>query len=986
MNGLEALERGAPPGCDPEERWLREKQRPLREDVRFLGALLGEVLREQGGERLFQVVERARSLAKRLRHHYDEGVEQELVEKVESLDLPTAIQVARAFGLYFQLVNLAEQHHRVRRKRDYDRARRSPQPNSIESLVRDLKAAGLDADAACRLLAGLSIELVVTAHPTEATRRTVLAILRALYGLLERRENPLLTPREQEELRREMKELLVILWHTSEVRATRPLPIDEVRQSLFYFDETLWDVLPDVHVGVERALCRHYPELAERAAATGRLLPPILRFRSWVGGDRDGNPHVTAAVTLDALRYYRDLAVRKYILATRRLMARYGQSTRLVGVSPELLASLERDERDLPSRPPDFVRWDQSEPYRRKLALMLWRLEQLRQHNVALASGWERAEAAWEGRYRSAAEFLADLRVLEKSLLENGGEAVARGMLGKLIRQVELFGFHLASLEIRQHSGVHGRAVAEILARSAVVPDYLALPEEERAALLTRLILEPRPVLLVDSPYGEETQELLAVFQAVRKARTELGPEAVDTYIVSMAHEPSDLLEVLFLAKETGLFRPAAAGANGSAGAAGGNGGAGAESALEIVPILETIDDLRRSVDSLSRLFANAAFRQHLAVRGWAQEVMLGYSDSNKDGGYLPANWELYKAQKRLLELGAATGVRLKFFHGRGGALGRGGGPTSRAILALPAGSTANGIKITEQGEVMSDRYLIPGIAFRSLEQVVWATARKALAAGAEAALRPEWEAAMEEMSACAYRAYRDFLFATASGGQGGDGLRYFFEVTPIRHIDKLNIGSRPAARRNGTRFEDLRAIPWVFAWTQSRHLFPAWYGVGTALESFAEQRHDGLALLREMYQEWPFFQAALDNLQMALAKADMHIARRYATLASDGGLAARVFALVEEEYRRTCSWVLRVTGEEELLDQEPALQQSIRLRNPYVDPLSYLQVRFLRQYREAAAGGGGDGEAAPDASSAALEYAILLTINGVAAGLRNTG
>lgn len=979
MSGLEALDRGPVSGGDPEERWLREKQRPLREDVRFLAALLGEVLREQGGERLFQVVERARSLAKKLRHHFDELVERELMEKLESLDLPRAIQVARAFGLYFQLVNLAEQHHRVRRKRDYDRARRAPQPNSIESLVSELKAAGLDADAACRLLGGLSVELVVTAHPTEATRRTVLAILRALYDLLDRRENPLLTPREHEELRREMKELLVILWQTSEVRATRPLPLDEVRQSLFYFDETLWDVLPGVHEEMERSLCRHYPELAERAAAAGRLLPPILRFRSWVGGDRDGNPYVTAAVTLEALRYYRDLAVRKYIQTTRRLMARYGQSTRLVGVSPELLASLERDERELPSRPPDFVRWDQSEPYRRKLALMLWRLEQLRQHNLALAAGWDRTDDAWAGRYRSAAEFLADLQVLERSLLANGGEAVARGMLGRLIRQVELFGFHLAPLEIRQHSGVHARAVTEILSRSGVASDYLKLPEEERCRLLTRLILEPRPVLMADHPYGEETREVLAVFHAVRRARAELGPEAVDTYIVSMAHEPSDLLEVLFLAKETGLFQP------GAAGPAGGSGG-GAQSALEIVPILETIDDLRRSVDSLERLLANPAFRLHLQARGWCQQVMLGYSDSNKDGGYLPANWELYRAQKRLLELAGTAGIRLRFFHGRGGALGRGGGPTSRAILALPEGATAHGIKITEQGEVMSDRYLIPGIALRSLEQVLWAMARKALAAGAEAVVRPEWEAAMEEMAAYAHRAYRDFLFAAGPDGDAGEGLRYFFEITPIRHIDKLNIGSRPAARRNGASFEDLRAIPWVFAWTQSRHLLPAWYGVGTALEAFAARHADGLAMLRAMYRGWPFFQAALDNLQMALAKADMHIARRYATLASDGALAARVFALVEEEYRRTCKWVLLVAEEEELLDQEPALQQSIRLRNPYVDPLSYLQVRFLRQYREVAAEAGDGARGAPGSGAEELEYAILLTINGVAAALRNTG
>lgn len=951
---------------DPDERWLHDKLRPLREDVRFLGDLLGEVLREQGGEALFDAVETVRLLTKRLRRSYSEDVERELEEVIRKLDLHTATRVARAFGLYFQLVNLAEQHHRVRRKREYEREHVLPQPGSLESLVRALKSRRLGGTAVRRIIDGLSIELVVTAHPTEATRRTVLAILRALWGLLAARENPLLSPREQDDLRNEMKELLVILWQTSEVRAVKPLPLDEVRQSLFYFDETLFDVLPGVHLQLERELHRQFPELEGQ----GYRVPCFLRFRSWVGGDRDGNPFVTAEVTRDAVRYYRDLAVRKYIEAVRRMMARFGQSTRLVGVSEELLASIEKDEREMPVKPRDFVRWDQREPYRRKLSLMLWRLEQLRQHNLALESGWGAADPAWGSRYRFAEEFLEDLLIIDRSLRANKGAASADGALARLIRQVELFGFHLAPLEIRQHSGVHGRAVAEVLARSAVAADYLGMPERDRAELLTRLILDPRPVLLSSLPYGEETRELLAVFKLIGEVQAEMGPRAIDTYIVSMAHQPSDLLEVLFLAKETGLFTPDTAEVT-------------PRSALAVVPIFETIDDLRRAVEVMGALFDNPAYRRHLKAQGGCQEVMLGYSDSNKDGGYLAANWELYLVQKRLLQLAAEAGVRIGFFHGRGGALGRGGGPTSRAIKALPPGSTANGIKITEQGEVLSDRYLIPGIAYRSLEQVVCATATKALPPdGVAAGILPEWEETMEFMAAVAFRVYREFLFGPGGEGEDGgaafNGLRYFLECTPINHISKLNIGSRPASRRKGQGFEDLRAIPWVFSWTQSRHLLPAWFGVGSAVEALVARDADGLGRLREMYRRWRFFQAVIDNLQMALAKADMHIAARYAALAEDAEAGAKVLMGILAEYQRTYDWVLKVTGQTSLLENEPALAHSIKLRNPYVDPLSYLQVRFMREYRWAAT--------MPAEEVEELEYAILLTINGIAAGLRNTG
>ena len=869
----------------------------------------------------------------------------------------------------------------------------------------ELKARGLGGDEAMELLRSLRIELVLTAHPTEAARRTVLAMLRDLYALLERREDPLTPPAEQEAIREAIKELLTLLWQSSEIRSRRPEPTDELRRVLFFFDETLFDGLPRLHEALERELARAYPQLGERIRAGQRLLPPIVHLRSWVGGDRDGNPYVTARVTWEALCRQRDLAVRRYMQAVRGLMARFAQSTRLVPVSDDLLRSVAEDERRFAPPPVGFIRWNEDEPYRRKLAVMYWRLELLRRHNLALQSGWSQRPQGTEGRYRTAEEFAADLRLMEASLLAARGQAVVRGSLGRLLRQVEAFGFHLTPIEVRQHSEVHEQALAELLRAAGVVPDYQCLDEAARQALLCRLLegapelagltalvqrhasAEPTPGSDAAPGLTPPTLELLQTFDAIRAARLEMGPRSVDTYVVSMAHRPSDVLEVLLLAELTGANRP---------------GGSGEWEPLRVVPILETIDDLRSAEAVTEALLALPAFRRFLAAWGGVLEVMLGYSDSNKDGGYLAANWELYRAQQRLLATAQRAGVAVRFFHGRGGALGRGGGPTTRAILALPPGATRSGIKLTEQGEVLSERYLIPDIAQRSLEQMVWAAATKALdddapgrgrrPDGAQAP-EPRWEAAMERLASHAMEAYRSFLF-----GQQERGLRYFFAATPIAHIGQLNIGSRPESREVGKRFEALRAIPWVFAWNQSRHLLPAWYGVGSALERWAREtvgdEERAAAFLAGMYRAWPFFRAVIDNLQMALAKADMRIAALYAALADEAGMDSRaadgtpgkavggeaaggaegrqVFARIAEEYRHTVRWVLRITGQQALLEREGALAESIRLRNPYVDALSYLQVLFLRRHR-----------ARPDEES---RFGLLVTIAGIAAGLRNTG
>ncbi|WP_324716864.1 phosphoenolpyruvate carboxylase [Carboxydochorda subterranea] len=968
--------RGAPAPAGPAPAlpappFAGERFRPLRQEVHWLGELLGEVLREQGGSRLLEAVERVRLATRRLREAWDPELDRSLTSFLAGLPDDLAVQVARAFGLYFLVTNLAEQHHRVRRRRAYRQDHDRPQPASLPALVAELKERGLDSAQVLELLGSLEIQLVWTAHPTEASRRTVLGILRDLYELLELRERASGDLAQQEEIRERVHELLTLLWQTSEVRSRRPDPMDELRRVLFFFDGTLFDALPRLFESLERELALAFPDI-RRLRASGRRLPgPLVQLRSWVGGDRDGNPSVTAAVTWEAACRQRDLAVRRYMHAVRGLMARFGQSSRLTPVSRELLRSVEEDEARYAPQPLGFIRWNDDEPYRRKLAVMYWRLELLRRHNLELQRRWPSLEPAppgQEGRYRSAAELLEDLRLLERSLLAGRGETIALGSLGRLIRQVEAFGFHLAPIEVRQHSDVHAQTVAEILDRAGIEPVYEGLDEQARQRVLVRLLGQlarktPGPWTgpsIDRDALSPVAQEVLRTFHAIRAARREIGPGSIDTYLVSMVHRPSDVLEVLLLAEWTGAHRI---------------GPDERWSPLRVVPIVETIEDLGRSAAIVHSLASLPAMRPYLEAWGGLLEVMLGYSDSSKDGGYLAANWALYRAQQEMLRIAGPARIRIRFFHGRGGTLGRGGGPTTRAILALPPGATLCGIKLTEQGEVLSERYLIPDLALRSLEQVVWAAAHKALAdrgrpdggAGDEPPAR-RWHALMERMAQRSLEAYRELLF-----GDGQAGLRYFFAATPIEHIGRLNIGSRPESRGVGQRFEELRAIPWVFAWNQSRHLLPAWYGTGTAFETMIQE--EGVESLTEMYERWPFFRALVDNLQMALAKADMRIAARYAALAGPG--AAGVFGRIESEYRRTREWVLRITRQQDLLEREPHLRDSIRLRNPYVDALSYLQVMFLERWRSPGPRRQGHED---------LLFGILVTINGIAAGLRNTG
>lgn len=913
----------------------------LRRDVRFLANLLGDVLVHQGGKELLNTVDKIREMSKSMRAHYDPELYKEFKETINTLDPDNRHQVIRAFAIYFHLVNIAEQNHRVRRKRDYElTAWESIQPGSIESVVKDLKQRGTSLDEVQEILQGISLELVMTAHPTEATRKAVLDIHhRIAEGVMEL-DNPMLTHREREQLNERLSGEVLTLWQTDELRDRKPTVLDEVRYGMYFFDETLFDVLPDLYSEVERCLTKYYPDETWH-------IPTFLRFGSWIGGDRDGNPSVTASVTWKTLEMQRYLALSKYVVSLRELTEHLSFSSNIVEVTPELLISIAMDKERLQIVQEEIWRNDQ-EPYRLKLSYMLEKM-----HNT----GNTQIEA--KAKYNTAEEFMADLLVLDRSLRHHYANYVADTFIKKLIRQVELFGFHTAALDVRQHSKEHENAMTEILSKMGISPNYKELSEEAKIQLLTNVLNDPRPITSDYLSYTEMTKEVMDVFHTIYAAQKEFGLKSITTYLISMSEATSDLLEVMVLSKKAGLYRRESDGT--------------VTCTLQPAPLFETIDDLHAAPGIIHTLFQIPAYRDSLTSLQNMQEIMLGYSDSNKDGGVLTANWELRVALKCITEAANTYGVKLKFFHGRGGALGRGGMPLNRSILAQPADTLGGGIKITEQGEVLSQRYAIKGIAYRSLEQAIWALITAAMNAKHPQSDISEhhWEEIMIDISAQAQTKYQDLIFRDA------DFLTFFRESTPLPEIGELNIGSRPSKRKNSDRFEDLRAIPWVFAWTQSRYLLPAWYAAGSGLQSFYQGKKNKMRELQKMYSKWSFFRSMIDNLQMALAKADLLIAKEYGKLIKDAAMGERIYNIIKEEYELTSSLILEITGQKEILDNSAVLQESIRLRNPYVDPLSYMQVSLLTELRVLQE---------QDEDDAILLREVLLTINGIAAGLRNTG
>lgn len=916
----------------------------LRREVSFLGKLLGEVLVQQCGHETFRTVETIRERSKLLRSDFKDHQFSEYMNVIRHLEPEMRHNVIRAFAVYFQLVNIAEQNHRIRRKKEYDRTRgQMIQQGSIESVVKKFHDDQVGEAEIQHVLSQISLQLVMTAHPTEASRRTILEAHRRLSRLLLEHEQYLIdaTPEydpQRKQVESQIFNEILTLWQTDEIRDRKPTVIDEVRNGLFYFDETLFDVLPDIYGEVERCLNKYFPD-------TDWDVPSFLKFGSWIGGDRDGNPNVTSNFTWDTLHMHRNLALKKYDASLSELVSLFSFSTNLIKPSSELLESIfvdsEQTEMDM-----DMAWRNEKEPYRKKLTFMKEKLRNVRLEDKHF-------------KYGSPEEFLNDLKVIDHSLRMHSADSLADTYLKKLIRQVELFGFYLAKLDIRQHSKVHENALTEIFSEIGMHENYGSLSEKEKIALLVGCLEDPRPLTSTHLRYSDSTTECLAVFRTIRNAQHEFGLNCITTYLVSMTQGVSDLLEVLVFAKEVGLYKRSKDGI--------------VSCSLQSTPLFETIEDLRAAPEIVATLLSISSYRNSLVDMNDVQEIMLGYSDSNKDGGVLTANWELREALLNITKSAQSENVSLRFFHGRGGALGRGGMPLHRSILAQPPQTLGAGFKITEQGEVLSSRYAMKQIAYRSLEQATSAIISQALKAnrGIQLEQVQKWEPVMAQISQDALQKYQDLVF------RDDDFIDFFHESTPLLEVGELNIGSRPPKRKDSKSLEDLRAIPWVFAWTQSRYLLPAWYAAGTALNKFYNDQPEHLATLKEMYEKWSFFRTLIDNLQMALAKADLLIAKQYVSMVKSDEVRQRIYGAIESEYILTSQLILSITGQNEILDNVSVIQESIRLRNPYVDPLSYLQVELLKELREIRETG---------KDNQFLLREVLLTINGIALGMRNTG
>ncbi len=917
----------------------------LAADVGLLDGLLTAAIRRLAGADAVALVTEVRAASQQLRATHSIDAARQLRDRLEQLDLPSLRLLIRAFSVYFDLINLAEQQARVRaiRKRTLQLAP-LPMGESVESALRDLHERGVGPRQVAHMLGRALVSPVFTAHPSEARRRTTLEKLMSIARHLDRLEYHTLLPQEREAATAAIAEEVEAFWLTDAVRDRRPLVLEEVRHGLEMVESSLLDVVPRVYRDLENALFRVYGE----AAKEGELrVPSFLRFGSWIGGDRDGHPHVTHTVTVEAMRMQQQTILRHYATRIGEFLHRLSHSDRLFRPSAAFLEGLRKDAALLPniSDPADH------EPYRAKCRFIAERLRRTLAFVAKVQPQWSAAELVLPpGVYRGHTELLADLHAIADDLRANGAAFAAAGALQDLIRQVEVFGVHLLRLDIRQHATRHAKAMAEILAWAGLAPRYLKLSPNERFDLLVHELHQARPLIPTHLPFSPETNEVIQTFRAIAAVLEQQCPEAIETYIISGAGEPAHMLEVLLFAREARLFRPAEG-----------------VSLLNIVPLFETLEPLRGGAVIIQRLLTLDIYRRHLQLRGNLQEVMIGYSDSNKESGALQSPWALYRAQRDLGETARRTGVAIQIFHGRGGAVGRGGGPANRAILSQPRGTVAGRLRLTEQGEMIADRYGHPAIAERHLGQILNAVLRTSFAAGDDSP-EPTWERILDRLAASACRHYRALVYETP------EFLTYFEQATPINEISQLKIGSRPARRGAAHDIDQLRAIPWVFSWMQSRHTLPGWYGLGSAVEEYLAERGGDAADLQSMYQRWPFWKALVDNAQMILAKADLTIARLYADLVADAALGNAIYERIAAEHHRTAAVILVITGQRALLDDVPVLQKSIQRRNPYVDALSFVQLVLMRRLR------------ATEEPGEELAMAVLESINGIASGLKNTG
>jgi phosphoenolpyruvate carboxylase len=910
----------------------REATEPMREDIRLLGAILGETVRQQNGEDVFDLVERARVESFRVRR--SEIDRAELSSMFHDIDIHEAIPVIRAFTHFALLANVAEDIHRERRREIHVAAGEPPQDSSLAATYAKLDSAKLDSAAVAGALAGALVSPVITAHPTETRRRTIFDTQHRITALMRLRMKGHEHTDDGREIERELRRNILTLWQTALVRLSRLKIQDEIETGLRYYPAAFFEVVPQVNAEVRDALQSRWPD-------AGLLSEPCLRPGSWIGGDRDGNPNVTAEVVRLATSSAAYMALEHYFTEIAALEEELSMSARLVKVSDELQALA--DHCHEPARA--------DEPYRRALRVIHARLTATaseildRQPEHELDLGLD--------RYDHFAELLADLDVIDESLRTNGSAVLADDRLSRLREAVRVFGFHLSGLDMRQNSDVHEEVIAELLAWAGVHPDYRSLPEADRIEVLAAEIATRRPLVADGAELTELARKELDIVAAAARAVKVFGPLAVPNYIISMCESVSDMLEAAVLLKEVGLLDVSAEHSYAPVG---------------IVPLFETIDDLQRGASILEQALDLPVYRAIVSARGDTQEVMLGYSDSNKDGGYLEANWALYRAELDLVESARKTGMRLRLFHGRGGTVGRGGGPSYEAIRAQPPGAVNGSLRITEQGEVIAAKYAEPQIAYRNLETLLAATLEATLLdiEGLGDTAGPAYDL-LDELAARAQRAYTELVHDTPGF------VEYFEQSTPVSEIGALNIGSRPTSRKPTTAISDLRAIPWVLAWSQSRVMLPGWYGTGTAFEGWIGEGDGRLAVLRELYRRWPFFRTVLSNMAQVLAKSDMGLAARYSELVSDEKLRRRVFDKIVAEHTRTIRMHNLITGQDDLLADNPALARSVFNRFPYLEPLNHLQVELLRRYRS-----GDDDEL--------VQRGILLTMSGLATALRNSG
>ena len=926
-----------------------DKDQPLIEDIRLLGRILGDIIREQEGVAVYALIEQVRQLSVAFRRDHDHEADKALKKLLKGLSTDQTVSVIRAFTYFSHLANLAEDRHHIRRRAVHERSGNT-QEGSIEVALSRLRWAGITPDEIAHTLANAYLSPVLTAHPTEVQRQSILQAEHDIAQLLVERDDILaraqlynsakdaLTPRELAANEALLRARVAQLWMTRLLRYSKLTVADEIENALRYYESTFLREIPKIYSALEEAL-------------DGKSVHSFLRMGQWIGGDRDGNPNVTAQTLELALCRQSDVVLRHYLTEVHYLGGELSMSARLVDVSAAMQA--------LANASPDSNPHRQDEPYRRALTGVYARLAATLEH---LTGGHAARHAvAPQNPYAHAEEFLADLQIIADSLRLHHGDSLAAQRLLPLMRAVKVFGFHLSTVDLRQSSDKHEAVMAELLAVAHVEGDYARLDEAQKCALLQRLLLEARPLRVVGAQYSELARSELAIFEVAKTMRARYGQQAIVHYIISHTETVSDLLEVLLLQKEVGLMQ-------------GTLDQADAKLDLIVVPLFETIGDLRASADIMRAYYAVPGVAALMQRSGGVQDIMLGYSDSNKDGGIFTSNWELYQAELALVELFDALqqqyGLRLRMFHGRGGTVGRGGGPSYQAILAQPPGTVRGQIRLTEQGEVIASKYANPDIGRRNLETLVAATLEATLLQPTKAATKTFLQTA-EQLSQASMQAYRKLVYETPGFAD------YFFSATPIREIAELNIGSRPASRKATQAIEDLRAIPWGFSWGQCRLTLPGWYGFGSAVEAFlhaeGEDPHRQLALLQKMYRQWPFFKTLLSNMDMVLAKSDLALASRYSELVTDTRLRKRIFSSIEAEWLRTVEALTKITEESDRLASNPALARSIRHRFPYIDPLHHLQVELVRRWRAGQ-------------TDERLKNGIHISINGIAAGLRNTG